>query len=166
MNRKLVIAVVAVTAAVGAIIVGILFVYPSLTKASEPTAVQAAEGGEANLNGGPIYRLKERVLNLADKNARRYVKLGVAVELAVPEGWQRLAPEERRKRAGELESEVDARAAVLNDALTTIVTAKTAEDLANAAGKEVLREELRMRFNALLGRPEIVKVYLTDFLVQ
>ncbi len=166
MSRKLVIAVAAALVAMGAIAAGVVFVYPSLSKAGEPPAVQAAEGDDAGPVGGPIYKLKERVLNLADKNARRYVKIGVAVELGVPEGWQRLAPEERRKRAAELESEVDARAAILNDALTTIVTAKTAEDLADAAGKEALREELRARFNALLGKPEIVKVYLTDLLVQ
>jgi len=55
--------------------------------------------------------------------------------------------------------------APLLDATIEVVSTKPLEQLLGPE-RDPLREELKKRFNALLGHPAVTHVYLTEFLVQ
>lgn len=164
MRKLLVILGVAVVALGAGAAVGV-FLAPSVLGGGEQ-AVAVKTQPEQVQGTGPIYSLKERVLNLSDKGVRRYVKLGVALEFRTPEEWRELKDEYRAKKIQHFQQEMDRRAPLLNDAVTTIVSVKSSDQLADAPGKELLRDELLARFKALLGEPEVVHVYFTEFLMQ
>ena len=144
---------------------GAIFLYPSVIgQGSEATAT--AEPTKQAPGSGPIYQLKERVLNLADRETRRYLKLGLAIEFQTPAEWTGASGEALVEKTNEFKVEMDRRAPLLNDAITSLVTAKTSDELGDLAGKDALKEELRARFSELLEEPAVVEIYFTEFLMQ
>ena len=164
-GKKLIIigALVALLVAGGA---GAYFVYPMLSGAGQPSVAQAAEPRAQAPGTGPTYSLKERVLNLADKGSRHYLKLGVTLEFKAPQEWEGVAAAELSKQEAEWLTEIEKRSALISDVVTTLVSSQTTEQLTDPAGKDTLKEELRTRVNAVLGSPEVLFVYFTDFLIQ
>lgn len=163
MQRKKVIVFAALAGAL-AIGAAVYFVaLPALQGTAQGADAAGHEDGPQAPGSGPMYHLKERVLNLADRGARRYVKIGLALEFERPADWQDQGGSHGQSSFA---SEIEQRAPLLNDALTTIVTAKTTEQLASPQGKESLKEELRTQFNAILGEPRVLYVYFNEFLIQ
>lgn len=125
--------------------------------------------GEAHL---PVYVLRDRVVNLADPGARRYLKVSLGFEFdEVPK-----EVEEAAKGGGHGEADpkkysdtVDkVLGPYLNHEITQILSAKTAQELATPDGKEKLLTEIKQRINDRVG-PRGVKVadvLLTDFVIQ
>jgi flagellar FliL protein len=54
----------------------------------------------------------------------------------------------------------------LRDAIITLITNKTSEDLITAEGKIILKDEIKQRANQILGEGTVLNVYLTDFVMQ
>ena len=115
------------------------------------------------------YAIKDRVVNLADPGARRYLKVSVSLDVLErsAEAAKRKAPpsaEEQKKFQEEFKSLFDAK---VNDVLTTVLSSKRVDEVTSNDGRERLREELKEKINALMPKDEQVgKVYLTDFIVQ
>jgi flagellar FliL protein len=89
------------------------------------------------------------LVNLADKESVSYVKATFQLGLD--------------KANAELESPVIAAA---RDAILSLLSAKTADQILSLEGKTRLREEIRDRVNAVLPESKVLEVYIVDFVVS
>jgi flagellar protein FliL len=88
------------------------------------------------------------VVNLADPNARRYLKLVLDVEMT---GSPEL---------------LEANQAKIRDTLLLLLSSKTSQELSTLEGKIMLRKEIVERINQALGQAKVARVYFTDFVIQ
>ncbi len=146
---------------------GYKFGYPMV--AGKPTDATAASPTPVPSGPGPTYTMVDRVINLqAEGVDPRYIKLGVAVEFEVEDpAFYTLVGEALKAYQEELAGEMAAYQPQLDDAIVTIVSAKTMEELNSVVGKEQLRGELTERFAEIFGEHKTVKsVYFTVFVTQ
>jgi flagellar basal body-associated protein FliL len=118
---------------------------------------------------GPTYPIKERVYNLADTNARRYLKLAISLQFAAEsDKYEKAKGEAYTAAVKEFNLEVNPKLDVIQDTLTSVVSSKTMAVLLTQDGKDQLKQEIASRLNTALNSPElhITKVYFTDFVVQ
>jgi flagellar FliL protein len=118
---------------------------------------------------GFTYQVKDRVVNLADAGARRYLKVSIAFE--VPEEPAKAKARKAPPTPAEMkEFDVEFGAhyqAKINDVLTSVLSSKRSEDVTTQEGRERIREELRARINAFLPKEQqIAKILLTEFIIQ
>ena len=116
---------------------------PSQNEAPATEAEQAEGLGE-------IVSLPPFIVNLADPLGRRYLKLSLDVEVA------------DRDASGELM----AREAKVRDAVILLLSSKSYQDLATIESKILLKQEVAERLNQILGGPKVLRVYITDMVVQ
>jgi len=118
-----------------------------------------AEGGHGEAKGGHgegkgkeapsnLVALPAFVVNLADPNARRYLKIVLNVEVT---GNPEL---------------LEANQAKIRDALLMLLSTKTSQDLSTLEGKILLRKEIVDRLNQAIGQAKVARVYFTDFVIQ
>lgn len=117
---------------------------------------------------GPAVPLKERVFNLADPNARRYVKLAMSLQFtAEDDKYAKAHGPEKKKIVDELLAELGPNVELIHDTLTTVVSSKTMAQLLTTEGKDQLKQELMGKLNGALPHEfHIQKIYFTDFVVQ
>jgi flagellar FliL protein len=93
------------------------------------------------------------LVNLADKDEVRFVKATFRLGLA-----------------GEKEGEELAKDPVFTssarDAIISLLTAKTSEQMLSTEGKEALRREILAKVNTLPHKGKTLEVYIVDFVVQ
>ncbi|HIE59201.1 MAG TPA: flagellar basal body-associated FliL family protein [Persephonella sp.] len=99
---------------------------------------------------GIMYDLGSFVVNLADKDADRYLKINIVLEI-----------ENEQVRI-----ELEKRLPQIKDAITTLLITKTSEELKTAEGMELLKEEIIKRVNAILPLGGVKNVYFTEFVIQ
>jgi flagellar FliL protein len=97
--------------------------------------------------------LEPFLVNLADKDSVRFVKVTFQLGLA-------------DEALGEELSKEPVVLAAARDAIISLLSSKTAEEILSPEGKNKLREEVRNRVNAILHKGKIGEVYITDFVVQ
>lgn len=136
------------------------------TAASPPPSVTANAGASASApsksetprlerqsdlprSTGKVLPLPEFVVNLSDPSGKRYLKLGMEVEVNadVAQALQAQAPKVR-------------------DAVIILLAGKSFADVASVEGKVLLKAEVAARLNQILGGQYVVRVYFTDFVVQ
>lgn len=130
--------------------------------ASTPASLPEGGGAQANLNaarierqsalprsGGYVLPLPPVTVNLADPNGRRYLKLGMEVEVNA-----------------DVANELKANNARIRDSIIMLLAGKTYGEVASPDGKVLLKAEIAARLNQILGAQRVVRVYLTDFVVQ
>jgi flagellar FliL protein len=118
---------------------------------------------------GPTLKLEERVLNVqTGGDVPRYAKLGIAVEFENTDPtFAALKGEALLKFEEEFAGEFALYSAALDDAVVTIVSAKTFDELNAAEGKEKLRAELKEAFAEILGEEHVIQnVYFTRLVTQ
>ena len=156
---------------IGAAVVALLigagaawFLKPTPAAAPEAAAPAVEEHKEAYTFSFPV---RDKVVNLADPGAKRYLKVSVALEVQDKLAAKRKVaptPEEQKKFVEEFGGEF---AAKVQDVLTNVLSSKKADDVATIDGKERLREELKARINVFLPKDEqLTKIYFTDFVIQ
>jgi len=113
-------------------------------------AKSEAKGGHGGKDKAPSNNvpLPAFVVNLADPNARRYLKVVLDVEVT---GNPEL---------------LEANQAKIRDALLMLLSSKTSQDIATLEGKILLRKEIVDRLNQAIGQPKVSRVYFTDFVIQ
>ena len=90
------------------------------------------------------------VINIADTNGERYLKIVIQVEVSDPG----------------VGSEIEQLKPRIRDSILDLLTPKTYKDLMDMAGKQRLREDIAGRINNILQRGKVTKVYFTDFVIQ
>ncbi|WP_428563332.1 MAG: flagellar basal body-associated FliL family protein [Solidesulfovibrio sp. DCME] len=125
--------------------------------AAQKAEEKKAEGGHGEAKGGHGGKdkapsnnvaLPAFVVNLADPNARRYLKIVLDVEMT---GNPEL---------------LEANQAKIRDALLMLLSSKTSQELSTLEGKILLRKEIVDRLNQAIGQAKVARVYFTDFVIQ
>ena len=104
---------------------------------------------ESTLNLEPF------LVNLADKEATRFVKVTFRLGLSVDE-----------KEVEEKLAKNNVFLAQTRESIISLLTSKTSEEILTPDGKEKLRQEVQTRVNAFLSKGKVKEVYIVDFVVQ
>ncbi|MCP4368304.1 MAG: flagellar basal body protein FliL [Deltaproteobacteria bacterium] len=99
---------------------------------------------------GPTKKLETFIVNLADKEGTRYLRLSMDLELETEETGQM----------------VDKILPKIRDAILMILPTKKYEDIGTVEGKTALRNEMLIKINELMIPEKIKNIYFTEFVVQ
>ena len=105
---------------------------------------------------GPSFKLDETVYNLGEPN--RYARAAMEIELDVESMDE--------KATTEFMDEVRTRLPWIRDLIIGHLSGKIYRDVVTPEGKNQLKEELRVKINALLSHGQIREVMFTSFAVQ
>ena len=92
---------------------------------------------------GPIMELDPFVLNLADREDLRYLKMTIKIELDRPEA----------------ETDFQSKLPAIRDSLLVLLTSKESQTLRTVNGKRRVREEIMARVNRVMDRGQVTKVF-------
>jgi flagellar FliL protein len=114
-----------------------------------------------------MFASKERVVNLTDKAASKYLKVAMTLEFIdsklkdPPKGAAVTAQQT------EFAAEMAPFGAIIDDALVTTLSSKSSNDLLKPDGKDQLKNDLMNNVNhALHDEEKVVNVYFTSFIIQ
>ena len=99
---------------------------------------------------GPVIDLDPFILNLADRDQSRYLKVSIKLQLDRPEG----------------ETDFEDKLPAIRDALLVLLTSKEARGLRTVEGKMLVREEIGGRINSIMKRGKVRQIFFTDFIIQ
>jgi flagellar FliL protein len=106
---------------------------------------------EAHLEeSGPIMELDPFLLNLADRDEQRFLKVSIKLELDRPEE----------------ETDFPNKVPAIRDALLVLLSSKESQLLRTVNGKRRMREEIMVRVNGVMSKGKIANVFFTDFIIQ
>ena len=127
--------------------------------AADGHAAEEGEEGEGH-HEPAVVALPAFTVNLADKDAPRYLRTTVSLLIADVEKAATLSGGGEHKAAGE-----PVRIAMARSAILELLTTKTAEELMTAEGKVALKKEIAERASKAF-RFKVNDVLLAEFVVQ
>jgi len=132
--------------------------------ASQP---ESAEGAEAAPRG-IMFSTDERVVNLADRGAPRYLKTQIVLEIAQTGERSKgaLDPETYKRKQEELRKVLSDRMPIIDDQITMILSTRTAAELLTPEGKAQVKQELKDKLGRVMADRELMNVYFTQFVIQ
>lgn len=99
---------------------------------------------------GPVMELDPFLLNLADRDELRFLKVSIKLELDRPEET----------------TDYQAKVPAIRDALLVLLSSKESQILRTVNGKRRIREEIMARVNTVMSKGKVANVYFTDFIIQ
>ena len=131
----------------------------------QPTAIPTPH--EYLPGEGVMVNLSTKIINLVDPTGRKYIRLTVVVEFAPdnPE-YDAMPAEEKTAYLTEFTDKLNSKMPIMDDAVITLLSTKTYEDLYTADGKEKLRVEIMDDLSKRLPDLHIISIYFTEFVVQ
>jgi flagellar FliL protein len=99
---------------------------------------------------GPMFPLRPFIVNLADDEGKRYLKITMELEL----------DEEK------VSEELNKRLAQIRDTILILLTSKRFDDIKDVPGKFRLRDQIVKRVNTYLDSGKVRQVYFTEFVIQ
>src|SRR5438067_4662970 len=132
-----------------------------------PAADARASAEKAKPPVTVMFTAKERVVNLTDKSASKYLKVALTLEFI--DSKLKDPPKGAAVTAQQTEFAADMApySAIIDDALVTTLSSKSSSDLLKPDGKEQLKSELINNVNhALREEEKVVNVYFTSFIIQ
>ncbi len=123
-------------------------------RAEHESTREVAAGREAKEAGsqmmGTIFALDTFIVNIGDGDRDRYLKLKAELELS--------------KEV--VAKEIEQRLPQIRDLMISLLGGKSFDDVRSIEGKNLLREEMLQRINALLVTGTARSVFFTEFVVQ
>ena len=116
----------------------------------EPPTWNKAQASHTDPKDRVIMPLEPFLVNLADKESRRYLKLKVDLEV------------DSEETVKELEKVLPR----IRDALILLLSSKTYLDLSTMEGKQRLKKEIKRRVSALPDGKKVSDVFFTQFVAQ
>jgi len=127
------------------------FASPDDAATGEEAAQGEGNGGEALEDlEGQLVPLPTFLVNLADPLGRRYLKLGVEVEVRDEEAAAALTKYEAK----------------VKDTLLLLLSSKTYDSLSTMKAKVELKQEIADRLNQIMGNGSVLRVYITEMVIQ
>jgi len=114
-------------------------------KEAKTKAAAAAASG-----GGEFFPLETFIVNINDGRRDRFLKIKTELEVS----YEAVVVELR------------ARMPQVKDLVITLLSSKSFQEIRTMEGKDLLREELLARLNALTRSGSVRKVFFTEFVVQ
>ncbi len=137
------------------------------------------EGDSDEVQKGIIVDLGDFILNLCDENAKKFLKVNVAIEVSKKD--TDFPKEEPAKGGGHghgeaapaadplaaIQAEMNQYKPAIRDAVITNLSSKTSAELSTAAGKELAKEQITNDVNSILGgEREVLRVSFGQFIIQ
>ncbi len=119
----------------------------------EGGAGEAAKQAAAKPPGDGIIPLEPFLVNLADKDAQRFLRLTLRLVVETEEEAKEISEHEVAKTR-------------LRSAILELLTQQLAEPLTTPEGKSQLKKAIADRSGAALGGKKVLDVLFTDFVVQ
>jgi flagellar FliL protein len=123
---------------------------PAAEQQQEEQAQEGDQNQAAIPGSGFTVSLPTFVVNLADPLGRRYLKLGIDVEVVSEEAT----------------AELNKKQPMVKDALILLLSSKTYQDLSTMENKILLKKEIVDRLNQIMGGSKVLQVYFTDMVIQ
>ena len=146
------------------LIFGYMFVLPKMQSANE-LPLEIPE----HANPGPTYYLDSTVYNLLTPVAQqpRYLKLGVTFEFETEDvAFYFLEGEALKLALEHFSEELGPKRPIISDAVSTVVAAKSLEEISTVSGRAALKEELRVVVGEIVGEPHLIDVFFPEFHFQ
>lgn len=99
---------------------------------------------------GSLFSLDTFIVNLADPERNRYLRITMDLELAAPTDAEKL----------------NERLPQIRDRILMILPSKRFEEIASMEGKTALRDEIIGKLNGLFPTEVISNIFFTEFVVQ
>ncbi len=99
---------------------------------------------------GSIYKMDSFIVNLLDREGKRYLKTTIEFEV----------------ENDDITKKLTRRTPQLRDAILLLLTSKSFEDISKPEGKLRLKNDLIVRVNQILPGGGIRTIYFTEFVVQ
>jgi flagellar FliL protein len=106
--------------------------------------------GGSTEGGGELVSLPPLLVNLSEPQGRRYLKLGLDIEVK-----DKITADQLNKNMSKVK-----------DALLLLLSSKSYEDLASIENKILLKKEIVERLTLVLGEQKVLRVYITEIVVQ
>lgn len=127
------------------------------TTAGQDPAATASGAGTARIEAQPealrsagiVLPLQPIRVNLTDPSGRRYLTVGMEIEVN-----------------SDVSKELKAQSARINDTIIMLLAGKTYGEISTPEGKVSLKHEIAARLNQILGAPRVIRVYFTNFVVE
>jgi flagellar FliL protein len=107
-----------------------------------------AEGGDAEVT--QVIELQPFIVNLADKNESRYLRMTISLGVA-EDGEHKVDPLFTTR---------------IRNAILATISTQTSEQVLTVEGKAALRKEMLSAARAAASKPEVLTIYITDFIIQ
>jgi len=130
-------------------IASVMFFFPGLIPGSHRPKDPAVKEKPKH-EQGHIYSMDPFIVNLADTESPRYLKVKIEIE-----GQEAKVDEEYEKRLPQL-----------RDAVLTILSGKTYKELFDSEGKTKLKEEIVSKANQVFVNLKVRTIYFNEFVVQ
>jgi flagellar FliL protein len=99
---------------------------------------------------GPLFSLDTFIVNLADQERSRYLRVTMDLEMAESADADKIS-----KRLSQV-----------RDSILMILPSKHFEEIASMEGKIALRDEIIAKINGLFNRQVVTNIFFTEFVVQ
>jgi flagellar FliL protein len=116
--------------------------------ANAAVSTEAEQSQTAQL--GTLFSLETFIVNLADVERNRYLRVTMDLELVESSDTAKL----------------DDRLPQVRDRILMILPSKTFEEIASVEGKTVLRNEIIGKLNSLFPKEVVTNIFFTEFVVQ
>ena len=153
MSNKLMFLVVAVLLVVTiGLGVGFFMMWSKLSSMNiQANAVASTATGKSQASAlGPLFSLDTFIVNLADPERSRYLRVTMDLELVAATDADKL----------------NERLPQIRDRLLMILPSKQFDDIASMEGKTALRDEIISKLNGLFPKNVITNIFFTEFVVQ
>jgi flagellar FliL protein len=121
------------------------------TETQAPPKPEESIAEEQQVSGpGPLFDMKTLIVNLADTEANRYLRVTMNLELS----------------SDAVQTEMEKRLPQVRDTIIKILTTRTFEEINTIKGKIALRDEIISKVNSYFTSGSIVNIYFTEFIVQ
>ncbi len=133
------------------VIAGGGFFFLVMTKQNSADAKQEEKTKKEEEKPGIFYQFEDPfIVNLAEANAERYLKVNPVFEVDNQE----------------VVDEINQKLPEVKDILITIFSSKTLDDVMPLAGKDRIKQEIMDKVNEILTKGKIKGVYFSDFVIQ
>ena len=142
---------------------------------------EVEEDGEVRQEG-ILLDLGDLIVNLADTTHRRYLKVGIAMEISkTQEELEAIEAAANAKPSGghghgaaptvdpnaDIVATMERHKHAIKDAIISVLSNKTSDELSTPTGKEIAKEEiLEMVNNIFEGQREVMRVSFGQFIIQ
>jgi flagellar FliL protein len=123
---------------------------PDVASEEKKEDEHGGEGAASPGHLGKIVPLEPFVVNIADRDRDRFLKLKTEIELS----------------SSEVAAELEQRLPQIRDLIISLLGAKSFDEVRTIEGKNFLREEMLLRINSLLVTGKAKSIYFTEFVVQ
>lgn len=130
---------------------GAYYIYKNFfSRSQEKVEERSVEIARVAVKRGIMFPAWSLVINLADANVPRFLKVTFTFEL------------DRAITVAEMQEKEP----IIKDAVIGLISSKTMADLRGYEAQLILKEEIISRINAVLETGRVINVYFTEFIIQ